>query len=36
MNTIASLQREKCEAEEVAADEKKLLQTEKLEVCSGV
>lgn len=32
MNTIASLQREKCEAEEVAAEEKKLLQSEKLEV----
>lgn len=32
MNTIASLQREKNEAEEIASDERKRLHNEKLEV----
>lgn len=32
VNTIASLQREKNEAEEIAAEEKKCLQNEKIEV----
>lgn len=33
VNTIASLQREKNEAEEIASEDKKCLQNEKLEVC---
>jgi len=33
VNTIASLQREKSESEEIAANEKKLLQIKNLEVC---
>lgn len=33
VNTIASLQREKNEAIDTAAEEKKCLQNEKLEVC---
>lgn len=34
VNTIANLQREKNEAVDIAADEKKCLQNDKLEVCS--
>lgn len=33
MNTIASLQREKTESEETAANEKKLLEIKNVEVC---